>query len=171
VGALSGRRQRGFTLLEMVITVGFIAILIIAGGAFAYSAQPYAARSAALRMTAMLATARQVAASSGNGATVTFSAVTGGTLVTLYPGRPNGGTFGPSTLTDTIPATVTSASVAASPLALFIDSAGTGTATAWAVTSPAIAVEPACPGALDLTFVAGSSSQTHALSCADMVLH
>jgi len=164
--------QRGFTLLETIITVAIVAMLVVAGGAFAQAFHPYAASSSVARMSALLATARSVAASSGNGATLTLTPAPNGaqTTVTLYAGRPDGGAFGPVVTTDTLDATVTSAGVTGSTFSLFVDSAGTGTASSWTATQAASSVEPACPGPLDLTFAVSGGRATHALSCADMVL-
>jgi len=169
VGAMN--RQRGYTLLEWVITIGLMAVLLAAGGGFAYATRPYATRSAVSRVSALLVTARSVAASTGNGATLTFTAAAENqTVVTLYAGRPNGGTFGTVLNTTTLPVAISTATIPATTFTLFIDSAGTGTASTWVLTSGTLATEPPCPGALDLTFASGGGSQTHALSCADMVL-
>jgi len=121
-------------------------------------------------MSALLASARALASSSGNGATVTVVPTGSQTVVTLYAGRPNGGAFGPIVTTDTLDAAIASAAMSTATFSLFIDSAGTGTASAWTTTQGVLNAEPPCPGALDLTFSAGSGRQTHALACTDMVL-
>jgi len=169
MGALS---QRGYTLLEWVITVAVVAMVILAGGAFANSRHAYATHSAVLRVGALLTTARALAATSGNGATLTFITTPTSTVVTLYAGRPNGGTFGTVVTSDTLEGGVTSVAVpaATTAMALFVDSAGTGTASTWMLASGTLAAEPACPGALDLIFTAGGATETHALSCSDMIL-
>jgi len=163
-------RQRGYTLLEIVVTVGIVAMLVVAGGAFAQSMHPYAMPAAVQRLGSLLAMARSVAASSGNGATLTLTRSGTQTLITLYAGRPDGGTFGPVVTTDTLDAEVTSAAVAGDTFALFVDSGGTGTAAVWTAAQGTLATEPACPGALDLTVAINGGHQTHALSCSDMVL-
>ncbi len=162
--------QRGFTLLETMIAVAIVAMLVVAAGAYAQAFHPYAAASSVARMSALLVTARGVAAASGNGATLTLTPNGTRTTVVLYAGRPDGGTFGTVVTTDTLEATVTSAAVSGDTLALFVDSAGTGTASAWTAAQGTLSAEPPCPGALDLTFSAGGGHATHALSCADMVL-
>jgi prepilin-type N-terminal cleavage/methylation domain-containing protein len=162
--------QRGFTLLETMIAVAIVAMIVVAGGAFAQGFRPYATSSAVTRMAALLVTARSVAASSGNGATLTLVTSGDETTVTLYAGRPDGGAFGTVVTTDTLEATVTSAAVPGTTLALFVDSAGSGTASAWTVAQGVLATEPACPGPLDLTFFTSGGRTTHALSCTDMRL-
>jgi prepilin-type N-terminal cleavage/methylation domain-containing protein len=162
--------QRGFTLLETMITVAIVAMIVVAGGAFAQGFRPYAASSAVTRMAALLVTARSLAAASGNGATLTLVPSGDETTVTLYAGRPDGGAFGTVVTTDTLAATITSAGVAGSTVTLFIDSAGTGTASAWVPSQGVLAAEPACPGPLDLTFSVSGGHSVHALSCTDMIL-
>jgi len=163
--------QRGFTLLEWVVTIAIVAMVVVAGGSFAYSLHPYATRSSVGRVSALLASARSLAAASGNGATLTFTAGTAQTTVALYPGRPNGGAFGAVVTTDVVDAIVASAGAGGgTTFALFVDSGGTGTASTWTPAAGTLAAEPACPGALDLTFTVGGASETHALACTDMVL-
>jgi|GEM_PF-2055864 len=164
--------QRGYTLLEMVITIAIVAMIVVAGGGFAVALHPFGTRASVQRVAALLATARSLAASSGNGATVTFTGSGDRTVVALYPGRPDGGTFGAVLTSDTVDGSIASAgAVGATTFALFVDSGGTGTVSTWTPASGTLPAEPPCPGPLDLTFTVVGGGETHALACTDMVLH
>src|ERR1700678_769925 len=85
-------REAGFTLLELVVAVGIAVILLAAGGYWMLSMRPGALRGALDDFDANLATAKAIAASSGNGATLVFAPQPNdapGFTLRVYSGRPN----------------------------------------------------------------------------------
>ncbi|MFN2528867.1 MAG: prepilin-type N-terminal cleavage/methylation domain-containing protein [Candidatus Baltobacteraceae bacterium] len=58
--------QRGFTLIEMAIATGILAMLVLAGAAFALGKRPMAMRQGAVEFSAQLQAALSLAAASGN---------------------------------------------------------------------------------------------------------
>jgi prepilin-type N-terminal cleavage/methylation domain-containing protein len=98
--------QRGFTLIEMVVTVAIVSVLLLAGGVWMMGAHPGALRNALDDFDAQLAAGKAIAAASGNGATLAFlpnpsCASQCGFALQVYAGRP------------TSPGAVTSTSVRA----------------------------------------------------------
>lgn len=179
-----GARERGFTLLELVVAVGALSILL-AAGAWAFSLHPNALAAGANDVDAALATARAVAASSGNGATVVFSprrsssgALVAGFSLRVFAGRPDG--LGSVTPASTMPvlsdASIRERTLGTVPFALFIDSAGNASGTAnypqldadGTPTFTVLSQEPPCPTGgftLVLTSPSSGATQTRALSC------
>ncbi len=72
------RGEAGFTLLELVVTVAIAVILLAAGGYMMLSMHPGALRGALDDFDANLASAKAIAATSGNGATLIFEPQTNG---------------------------------------------------------------------------------------------
>jgi len=173
-------REAGFTLLEVVVTVGITAILLAAGGFWMLAMRPGALRAATSDFDANLASARALAATSGNGATLVFAPQTNGApgfLLRVYSGRPTAG--GAVTATTTMPlvsaASVSEAHFGKPPFAIFLNSAGypTGIAnypTLDAQGNPTFAVvaqQPPCPsGGIELTFANPQGvTATRTLAC------
>jgi prepilin-type N-terminal cleavage/methylation domain-containing protein len=152
--------ERGFTLVETAVTVGIIAVLLAAGGAWLLAMHPGALMHATQDYDAALAGARGIAITSGNGATLVFaprsSGVPGFTL-RAYAGRPV--TSGAVQATTVMPvesdATVVEAALGKPPFAIFIGASGhiSGKASYPTIGSDGsatfarIATEPACPPA------------------------
>jgi len=160
-----GAGQRGFTLIETVVTVGITVILLVAGGVWLLGMRPGALRNAADDFDAQLAAARAIAASSGNGATIVFAPRTGtvGFIMRVYSGRPNasGAVKSTNVMEVTSGASVSEATFGAPPFAIFLSSAGYPTGSAryphvasdGTIAFPVVATQPPCPaGGIVLTF-------------------
>lgn len=166
--------QRGFTLVELAIVAGIVALLAL-GAAFALGNKPYALRSSVMLLDASLAQARAVAESSGDGATLVAVPHGSGTLLYLYRGRPND----PASMTEAAPAVELQASLSetnlgSTPFSLFVDGSGhvtglggypplrTGAPSAF----PGLATPPPCPAnGLALSVSSGHVSEPLALGC------
>ncbi len=172
--------ERGFTLVEMVIAVAIAAILLVAGGAWMMSMRPGALRGAVNDFDSALAVARQLAATSGNGATLAFLPRTDGAqgfMLRVYSGRPNvaNAVTATNTMIVSSNATVSDATYGSPPFAIFLSSAGypTGKASYPAIdrsgniTFPVVATQPPCPsGGIALTFTSPQgATQTRSLQC------
>lgn len=166
--------QRGFTLVELAIVAGIVAVLAL-GAAYALGSKPYALRSSVMLLNATLAQARGIAESSGNGATLAAVPHGSGTALYLYRGRPND----PATMVQAAPpveveATVSESTLGSSPFAIFEDGSGHVTGMAGypplpngaPATFPALATPPPCPGtALTLSVAVGGASESVPLAC------
>ncbi|HTA39622.1 MAG TPA: prepilin-type N-terminal cleavage/methylation domain-containing protein, partial [Candidatus Acidoferrales bacterium] len=158
--------ERGFTLVETAVTIGIVAVLLAAGGAWLLSMHPGALMHATADYDAALAGARGIAMTSGNGATLVFAPRSGGApgfILRAYGGRPaSAGAVKPSTVMPVeSDATVAEATLGKPPFALFIGASGhvSGKAkypsidAAGNATFAPIANEPPCPaGGFVLTF-------------------
>lgn len=173
--------QRGFTLIETLVVVGIVAILLAAGGLFLLGMRPGALVQATDDFDAVMASARSVAATSGNGATLVFapraSPAAPGFELRVYLGRPTrtGGVASTNAMPVVSDAAVSEATFGSPPFAIFIGSSGhvSGKASyptidnAGKATFPKIAAEPACPnGGFVLTFVGPQGArQTRTIPC------
>lgn len=173
-------REAGFTLLELVVAVGITVILLAAGGYWMLSMRPGALRGALDDFDANLATAKALAASSGNGATLVFAPQPNGApgfTLRVYSGRPNAANAVTATNT-MIASSATSVSEAHfgnPPFAIFLNSAGYPTGspnypTLDAQENPTfgvIAQQPPCPtGGIELTFTSPQGvTATRTLPC------
>lgn len=164
----------------MIIAVAIAAILLVAGGVWMLSLRPGALRGAVNDFDGALAAARQLAATSGNGATLAFvprSDGAHGFVLRVYSGRPNAANAVTATNTMAVlsNATVSEATYGSPPFAIFLSSAGypTGKASYPTVdgsgnaTFPIVAKQPACPlGGIVLTFTSPQGiSQIRSLRC------
>jgi prepilin-type N-terminal cleavage/methylation domain-containing protein len=173
------RAEAGFTLLELVVTVAIAVILIAAGGVWMLSMRPGALRGALNDFDANLASAKAIAATSGNGATLIFEPQSNGSpgyTLSVYSGRPT--TAGAVTATNTMvansAATISEAHFGNPPFAIFLSSAGypTGSANYPSLSDgvpnfTTIATEPPCPsGGMELTFTSPQGvTGTRTLPC------
>jgi prepilin-type N-terminal cleavage/methylation domain-containing protein len=179
-----GPRERGFTLLEIAVALGILAVLLVAG-TWAMALHPAALRSATDDLDAALASAKAVAASSGNGATLVFAPrsaggrIVAGFSLRIYRGRPNaaGSVTSTNVMELVADATVREKTLGAPPFSLFIDSAGNASGAANYPTFDAggeavfgtIAREPSCPAGgftLTLTNPQATATATRVLPCA-----
>jgi prepilin-type N-terminal cleavage/methylation domain-containing protein len=175
-------RQRGFTLVEVLIVAAIVitmAALVIASG---QSARPFGMRSAADQFDAAIAYARSIAAGSGNGATIVFTLRKDGQGVAvpgfsarLYSGRPNA--LGPIVPVP-MPAMnssgdISEATLGKPPFSVFFNSAGDASAITGAVAAAsALAAEPGCPGGgSEMTFTLSDprSAVIRRLSCTQAI--
>ncbi|MBC5811082.1 MAG: hypothetical protein GIW95_09590 [Candidatus Eremiobacteraeota bacterium] len=120
-------------------------------------------------LTAMVETARSLAASSGDGATLLIEeGEPGTTRLRLFPGRPRtGGSFDatvPPYRSATVAGPISSA-LGPLPLAIFIGTAGTWSAAVWSPRDGTLDAEPACT---DLILAIGGSRRPgFALHCGE----
>ncbi|GAC1391128.1 MAG: hypothetical protein NVSMB31_08380 [Vulcanimicrobiaceae bacterium] len=170
--------QRGFTVIEMAVAVAIVAVLLIAGVAFALAMRPMAMRSAATEFEAQFEAARSLAAAS-NGATIVVQPNTDakkpGFKSVVYAGRPMPGAI--LTVSGIPPvsseADIREQSSGGPAFAIFISGAGHVSmqpqypATLDTPDIPAIGQEPACPavGLYTLEFSAAGATETMKLPC------
>ncbi len=172
----------------MLVAVGIIMLLAIAGGVWTLAMRPGALRASVDGYDASIAAALALASTSGNGATLVFlprtdgrgSALPGFTL-DVYGGRPTavGAVHASGTMRVVGDASVSEKSLGKPPFALFVSSTGrpTGVAAYPALdvsgrpSFAAIAVQPPCPsGGLLLTFaVPAGARDTRSLPCGTSV--
>jgi prepilin-type N-terminal cleavage/methylation domain-containing protein len=172
-------RERGFTLIELAVVVAIVVVLLAATAGFTLGSRPFALHSAVTQFDGLLAQARAVAATGGNGATLLFEPRSPlGTSISLYVGRPNGPPMSAAGPALRIDADVRASGAGPAPFAIFISSAGRATvlggypAGAFDPAHPQlVASEPACPvpqrRAVLLTFAAARGSTELALGCSD----
>ena len=170
--------ERGFTLVETAVTMGIVAVLLAAGGAWLLAMRPGALMHATSDYDAALASARGIAITSGNGATLVFAPRSGGVpgfALRAYSGRP--ASAGAVIATTVMPvdsdATVTEATLGAPPFAIFIGASGHASGKAaypsidarGNATFPVVANEPGVPARrlrFHLYRSAGRSCEAHA---------
>jgi prepilin-type N-terminal cleavage/methylation domain-containing protein len=170
-------RQRGFSLVEVLVVSAIALTLVGFGAALTRASHPFAMRSASVQFDAAIAYARSLAATSGNGATIVFLPRTDAAGIALpgftarvYVGRPDA--VGPIRAAEIPPlqadGSITEASLGVPPFSVFIDSAGhasgmTGTVT----TATYLAGDPGCPGSGTMAFrLSGTrASATRTLPC------
>jgi hypothetical protein len=150
--------NRGTTLIEALLAVSIL--LGALAGTYALSSRPGVVASASLELPALLDAARELAAVSGDGATVVFFRNAASFDVTIYGGRPDpSGSFNAanpartSRIAGLLSASLGGNSPAAgtpSAFAVFISMAGTVSYAQWAPSQGTIAQEPACSAPLYL---------------------
>lgn len=172
----------------MLVAVGIIMLLAVAGGVWTLAMRPGALRSSVDGYDASIAAALALASTSGNGATLVFLPRTdgrGGALpgftLDVYIGRPNAdGAVHPSGMMRVAgDASVSEKTLGKPPFALFLSSTGrpTGVAAYPAIDASGhanfttIAVQPPCPsGGLLLAFVVPAGARdTRSLPCGTSV--
>ncbi|MEO6836403.1 MAG: prepilin-type N-terminal cleavage/methylation domain-containing protein [Candidatus Tumulicola sp.] len=177
-------RERGFTLVETIVSIAIAAVLLAAGGMWMLGMHPGALAQSADDYDAALASARAIAATSGDGATLVFVPRTdavrtlSGFLLRVYAGRPAPGqAVRPTTAMPVVSdATVAEKTLGHPPFAIFIGASGhVSGASAYphvgahgSLVFPTIPTEPACPkGGFVLTFTGPQSAvATRRLPCA-----
>ncbi len=178
-------QQSGFTLAETVVTLGLLA-LFAGGVVWMLGSHPGSLARATADFDAALTSARAIAATSGNGATVVFlprgnpSHALAGFTLRVFSGRP---TAASEVRADTVmPVTsdagVSETTLGSPPFSLFFGASGdVSGASRYPQTDahgdvrfPAIAIEPPCPRAgFVLTFVSAQHTVTRRLPCASPV--
>lgn len=166
-------RERGTTLLEVVIVLAIAVLLAAAGLALAKGSRPFAMRSAVSQFDGTLAYARALAADSGNGATLVFRPGSAGSgfMLIVYAGRPTSLSAMHQAPLAPVLATgdVSEAKLGRVPFTIFLDSAGHAGAMNGAVSpGTAIASDPGCPSgesAVVLTFSDARSSGVRTIAC------
>jgi prepilin-type N-terminal cleavage/methylation domain-containing protein len=176
-----GHAERGLTLIELVVTVGIIALA--AGLGYEGLAQrPAQAHAAATAFGGLVRSARALAAvtadptAGGTGATIGVVRDGGEYIATLYAYRPIlGAARAPVAVaeaplrTSTDLAVVSGTANVEPPFALFFSSSGHASAqTAFTVgVTPPLATEPACSPqtGIVIAFIDGVHNQAHPVSC------
>ena len=175
--------QRGFTLVEIMIAVACLAIVLAGGSALLAGMHPGALRNAVDDFDASLATARSIAASSGNGATIAVLPRTdsrgraqSGFTLRVYSGRPTTtGAVQPANAFQVDGnAAISERTFGKPPFAIFLSSAGHPSGLASypaisgsAVTFGVVASQPPCPApGIVLTFTSPQgATDTRTLQC------
>jgi prepilin-type N-terminal cleavage/methylation domain-containing protein len=172
-----GGCERGFTLIEAIVVASILAMLLAAGGLWAISMHPGALAQATDDYDAALTSARALAMTGSNGATMVFaprmrgSETVAGFTLRVYAGRPSAA--GSVTATNTMPvdsdATIAEKTLGAPPFAIFMGASGhvSGSANYPQISAKgvakfaAIADEPACPAkGFVLTFTSPQGATT-----------
>lgn len=163
-------RQRGFTLIEVLIAVGIISIVTASSIGLAQSSRSEAVATAALRFDTLLDAARTTAHEFDRGATIVFArdAAGDGFTARLYRNRPSTGPL----VTTTLPllearvAITETAALNTPPFALTIHGDG-AIAGISGYTSGATSAETGCPpsGAFHLVFAYGGTQKERYIPC------
>ena len=82
--------ERGFTLIETIVACAIVATLLVAGGVWMMGLHPGALAQVTSDYDAAIGTARALATTSSNGATLAFTPIAGrsGFTLSVYAGRP-----------------------------------------------------------------------------------
>jgi hypothetical protein len=157
--------NHGTTLIESLLAISIL--LGALAGTYALSSRPGAIASAALELPALVDAARELAAVSGDGATIVFFPNAASFDVTIYSGRPDSsGSFNAanparsSRIAGLLSTSLGGNSPAAgtpSSFAVFVSTAGTVSYALWTPSQGPIAQEPACTSPLYLAI--GSTAQ------------
>jgi prepilin-type N-terminal cleavage/methylation domain-containing protein len=165
-------RQKGFTVIEMLIVVAIVVTVATIAFGMSPGARPMAMRSAVTQFDAALAYAKAIAATSGNGATLLIvPSGPAGFTMSLLSGRPTAPqALQPAGIAPfTSDASISEATLGSPPFALYVNGAGrVSMAHAAVASTPApAAAEPACPasGEWVLAFTDGRGTDTRRLAC------
>jgi prepilin-type N-terminal cleavage/methylation domain-containing protein len=171
-------RQRGMTLLEVVIVCAIVVLFAAAALGLANGARAFGMRSATNQFDAALAYAQSLAATSGNGATIAFdkNIAAGGSVLPgfeliVYSGRPSAaGALANSSLAPMrSAATISEAKLGGVPFTIFLNSAAHASGMSGTVTTATVlASDPGCPpgeSSVVLTFSDARSSDTRTIPC------
>ncbi|HLI94990.1 MAG TPA: hypothetical protein VKT72_02765 [Candidatus Baltobacteraceae bacterium] len=166
-------RERGITLVEVVIVAAIVVLIAAASLWLAQGARAYGMRSATRQFDAVLGYAQALAATSGNGATLVFTSPASGDgfVLTVYSGRPDAP--GAIHLAPMAPLTsagnVREAKLGAVPFTIFLNGAGHASGTAEAVTPRTVLTsDPGCPpgeSSIVLTFSDPRATDTRTITC------
>lgn len=175
--------ERGFTLIETVVTVGIVALIVAAGVWFALWQRPSALRASVDQFDAAMAAVNQLAPASGNGATLIFMPRFDGSgkqipgyVMRLYRGRPtaDNAVTNAGLITYVSDANIFEATFGKPPFALFFSSAARPTGvgqypsgTSDNPTFTTISSQPPCPAnGITVTFTSiQGADDTRKLQC------
>ena len=145
--------ERGFTLPDLLLATALLASLALALGASSLSSRPGAVAATAAALPALVARARSLAETSGDGATLAFAPNATGFRATLYPHRPLAGSaFSPYDFEriEGFAASYGSSAAGAGAFAIFISPAGTASWSTWTPSSGTLGAEPPCDAPLGI---------------------
>jgi hypothetical protein len=171
-------KQRGATLVELVIAAAIVVLITLATVRISQGARAYGTRSATSQFDAALAYAQALASTSGNGATLVFdrrldgagSAVPGFVLI-IYAGRPTAsGALRRAPMAPLISSgDVREAKLGGVPFTVFLNSAGHASGMTGTVTGAVVLrSDPGCPSGetrVVLTFSDPRTSDTRTIAC------
>lgn len=171
-------RQRGTSLVELLIVVAIIASIAMVLCALPQGARPFAMRSSTAQFDAALAYAQSLAASSGNGATMVFTQrlspqglPIAGFVLTIYSGRPTApGALAQAPMEPLLSTgDISEARIGAAPFTIFLNGAGhAGAMTGAVAPGSIIATDPGCPpgeSRITLTFSDARTSDRRVIPC------
>lgn len=164
--------QRGFTLIETLVSVAITSILLLGAITLTASLHPAAAMASAAQFDAVIADSRSLATAGGNGATLVIAPAPSGSgaVMQLYAGRPTqAGSLTASAPVTAINAAVREATLGAPPFTIFFDSTGHASAMHGATNAGSVLPsDPGCPGGaavLTITLSDARTSVTRTLPC------
>jgi prepilin-type N-terminal cleavage/methylation domain-containing protein len=166
------RSERGFSLIEVSIAVGVVALAALGALGATMASRAYAVSTAAARFDALLDAARTIAREMDTGATITFTPdIYGdGFIARLYRNRPAAGT----PQTTTVPAlearvSLSETTLGTPPFALAIHSNGAIAGIVHYTLGSTTTSETPCPaaGAYQLTFSYAGSKANRTIQCAE----
>ncbi len=145
-------------MLEVLAAIATLSLVVVALGSASLVQRPGAVAASTSALPALVARARALAESTGDGATLELAPDASGFTATLYPHRPiPASDFNAATIAQVDRFSAFLASPAGgSALAIFIASSGGASWAGWTPASGALAREPDCSGSLQL--VVGSSA-------------
>ncbi|HET9096710.1 MAG TPA: hypothetical protein VFN37_08615 [Candidatus Baltobacteraceae bacterium] len=171
-------RQRGTSLIELVIVVAVTVLIAVALWALPQGARSFGMASAASQFDSAIAYAQALAANSGNGATIVFDqrlseagSPAGGFTLTVYSGRPTAaGALEKAPMAPmTSSGDVRETRLGNVPFTIFLDSAGHASGMSGAVTAASmLASDPGCPAgesSVVLTFSDPRTSSSRTIAC------
>jgi hypothetical protein len=159
--------RHAFNLLETSVALA-VAAATAASLLLALPRRATAAHDAYLVVQAQIAQAREIAKTSGNGATFVLVPKAATFTSAVYAGRPNGGTFAATPIDEQTQGVTAASNLAGSnPLALFFSASSTVTGASWSVGSGTLSTQPACTGPITITFTAGTQSVSGSIGCSD----
>lgn len=135
--------RRGFTLVEIMVTVAILGITVVAT-AWALNARATQQHDDAAVLTSLIARARSIATTNGEGATLgVTSSANGGSVVTVYSDRPYPSSNVTAIESETLDASTITFDGVSQPVAIFFDPSGAVSSSAWS-NGQTFSSEPTC---------------------------
>jgi hypothetical protein len=162
--------RKGFGLLDIMVAVAIAGVSIAAfvAGVATLGQQPTAAHDAYMVMQSEVASARELARTTGNGATIVVVPGTNSFTAQMYAGRPNGGTFNTTPQSTVVESVAFSSGIAGTqPLAIFFSASGSVAAANWHIGDGNIASQPACTSSITVSFTGGTKTVNASIGCSD----
>lgn len=162
--------RRGFTLVEIMVTVGILTITLVAA-AWALNSRATQQHDDAAVLTSLVARARSLATTNGVGATLGItSSAHGGSIVRVYSDRPYPGSNVTEVESETLDASTITLDGVSQPVAIFFDPSGAVSSSAWS-NGETFSSEPACSANVSITISpvhgAAAGAASLALGCSN----